>query len=440
VSDPVSPAAPVFSGQAVLDALRASPGGPELLELGARREDLALIGGAVRDLLLGRSPRELDVVVSRGGAALAHALAESLTADGAESARTTLHERFGTAVLEWPGGRVDIATRRTESYPAGGALPEVRPGNAKEDLARRDFTVNALAVALGGEWSGGLLHAEHALEDLAAGRLRVLHERSFIDDPTRLLRLARYRARLGFEVEESTAKLAREALAGGALETVSRARIGAELRLALGEGDAVAALRSLQDLGVLAAIDPRLRFDAELAVAALELLAAGTVDDEAVGRADLLLLAVLLQPAPRTPEKSNEADIRILLDDLEFPAADQRAALEAALRADAIAEELAAARTASEVYAAASPTSLEGVALAGARGEEEAHEAAGWWLEHLRDVRLAITGDDLLAAGIPEGPEIGRRLQATLVLRLDGELAEGREAELRAALKDEVRS
>jgi tRNA nucleotidyltransferase (CCA-adding enzyme) len=440
VSDPVGQTAGEFSGRAVLEALRASPGGPELLELGAQREDLALVGGAVRDLLLGRPPRELDVVVSRDGAALAHALAESLTADGAGSTRTTLHERFGTAVLEWPGGRVDIATRRAESYPAAGALPEVRPGNAKEDLARRDFTVNALAVALGGEWSGGLLHAEHALADLAAGRLRVLHERSFIDDPTRLLRLARYKARLGFEVEAGTAELVGEALTAGVLETVSRARIGAELRLALGEGDAVAALRALQELGVLAAIDPRLRFDAALAVAALELLEASAAGDGVGGRAELLLLAVLLQPALRPASESAETDVRRLLDDLEFPAADQRAALEAAVRADAIAAELAAARTASEVHAAAASSTLEGVALAGARGEDDAREAAGWWLEQLREVGLSITGDDLLAAGIPEGPEIGRRLQATLALRLDGELAEGREAELRAALKDEVRS
>ena len=90
MSDRVGQAAGEFSGRAVLEALRASPGGPELLELGARREDLALVGGAVRDLLLGRPPRELDVVVSRDAAALAHALAESLTADDAESARTTL--------------------------------------------------------------------------------------------------------------------------------------------------------------------------------------------------------------------------------------------------------------------------------------------------------------------------------------------------------------
>jgi tRNA nucleotidyltransferase (CCA-adding enzyme) len=436
VGHPVSPPAPAFDGQAVLEALRERPGGAELLALGAGREGMAIVGGAVRDLLLGHTPRELDVVVGGDAAALADELVASLAGDGAESARVTLHERFGTAVLEWPGGRVDIATRRAESYPAGGALPEVRPGSAREDLERRDFTVNAIAVALDGEGRGELLYAEHALEDLAAGRLRVLHERSFVEDPTRLLRLARYRARLGFELEPDTAKLAGEALTAGALDTVSRARVGAELRLALGEGDAAGALRSLEDLGVLAAVDSRLSFDAELAVAALELLAACAVDDEAA-RADLLLLAVLLLPTLRTADASTDADMRGLLHELEFPAADQRTALEAAVRAAAIAEELAEARTASEVHAAVASASFEGIALAGAIGGEEAHEAAGWWLGHLHTVRLSITGEDLIAAGIPEGPEIGRRLAATLALRLDGELAEGREAELRAALRDE---
>ncbi len=117
---------------------------------------------------------------------------------------TVIHERFATAVVEWIHGRIDIAERRAESYPRPGALPEVRAATVAEDLARRDFTVNAIAVTLAGPHRGRIDAVEHALEDLSAGRLRVLHERSFIDDPTRLLRLARYRARLAFDVEGET--------------------------------------------------------------------------------------------------------------------------------------------------------------------------------------------------------------------------------------------
>ena len=108
-----------------------------------------------------------------------------------------------------------------------------------------------------GAWQAAPL----ALADLRAGRRRVLHERSFLEDPTRLWRLARYRARLGFDVQEDTAALAAEAVAGGALATVSGARLGAELRLALGEHDALAALASLEDLGALGALHPRVRWE-----------------------------------------------------------------------------------------------------------------------------------------------------------------------------------
>ena len=422
--------------QDVLDALALQPGGPQLLALAGDRDDVALVGGAVRDLRLGRAPRELDVVVADDAAALARELASVLDAN------TTLHERFATAVVDWHGGRIDIAERRAESYPAPGALPQVRPGSAAEDLRRRDFTVNAIAVSLGGVRGGELDSAEHALEDLAARRLRVLHERSFIDDPTRLLRLARYRARLGFAPEVRTAELAAQALAAGALATVSRARIGAELRLALREPDAPATLAAMDELGVLAALHPRLRFDEPLARAALELLSVADAGERSASRPDLLLLAALLAPIAYGLDDGAEAEIATLLNDLEFPAPDQRLVLDAAICADAVADELERAVKGSEVYHAASPASAEGVALAGAWGEPQrshAGVAAQRWLTELRDVHLVITGEDLLRAGIPEGPEVGRRLEAALLRKLDGELGGGgREVELAAALQARV--
>src|SRR5580704_11203737 len=119
---------PVLAGgEEVLAALAVQPGGPELLWLAREREDLALVGGAVRDLMLGRSPRELDVVVAGEGLSLAGVLAKLL------GGSTTVHERFGTAVVEWQRGRVDLAERRAECYQAPGALPQVRPGTAEQD-------------------------------------------------------------------------------------------------------------------------------------------------------------------------------------------------------------------------------------------------------------------------------------------------------------------
>jgi tRNA nucleotidyltransferase (CCA-adding enzyme) len=412
-------------GEEVLRALASQPGGPQLLMIGLGRDDVSLVGGAVRDLLLGRAPRELDVVVASDAETLARELASMLAAE------IKLHGRFGTAVVEWEAGRVDVAERRAESYPAPGALPQVRPGDTEEDLCRRDFTVNAIAVPLGGEREGELDGARHALEDLADGRLRVLHERSFIDDPTRLLRLARYRARLGFQVDAHTAELAGAALASGALATVSRARIGVELRLALGEADATAALAALSELGVLSAIDPHLSFPEPLAQRARALLP----ED---GRADLLLMAsLLLSPSQRRGEDGGPAMFE-LLDGLAFTAGERERVLRSALAAPSLVEQLARAPKPSQLREALCVQPLEAVALAGALGESESGSAAGAaatrWLERLRHVRLSITGEDLLAAGVSAGPELGRRLDLTLARKLDGELADGRDAELVAAL------
>jgi tRNA nucleotidyltransferase (CCA-adding enzyme) len=427
-------ASPAALGAELLDALGALPAGPELLALGQRGTELALVGGAVRDLLLGHDPRELDVVVAEDAGALARELAASLDPDAARSLTTTLHDRFGTALLQWDGARVDIAQRRAESYPAPGALPDVRPGSVEQDLARRDFTVNAIALALGGQRRGELVCAEHALEDLDARRLRVLHEQSFIDDPTRLMRLARYRARLGFHVEPHTAELAGRALADGALTSVSRARLGAELRLALEEADAPAALESMSALGVLAAIPPGLRFERELAERALALLPAD-------GRAELLLMATLVLHLTVMPGQDPEAEIYGILDELEFTAADRERTLRSALAGPTLVAAMSAAAKPSQLRAALSAHTTEAIALAGALGEQLSPgvaDAARSWFGELRGVRLQITGDDLIAAGVPSGPEIGHRLNRALARKLDGELEDGRDAELRAALEGNV--
>ena len=410
-------------GGVVLRALATQPGGPQLLAIGREREDLALVGGAVRDLLLGNAPRELDVVVAGDAASLAGELAAVI------GASVTVHERFGTAAVEWEAGRMDVASRRVESYAAPGALPEVREGTLEDDLQRRDFTVNAIAVALGGLHRGELASAEHALEDLACGRLRILHEQSFVDDPTRTLRLARYQARLGFDPDPRTAELAVQAIEAGALETVSRARIGAELRLALSEANATASLAALGRLGVLRAIDPELRFDAAVAERAVALLPQD-------GRRDLLLMASLLLALARRDENP-ELELFELLDGLEFTSGERDRVTLSALAAASLVEQLGLPTRLSQLHTQLRSQPLEAVALAGALAPDgsRATAAASDWLGRIRHVHLTITGDDLLAAGVPSGPELGRRLQAALWRKLDGELDDGPQAELDAALE-----
>ncbi|MEA2139060.1 MAG: hypothetical protein QOG56_2210, partial [Solirubrobacteraceae bacterium] len=358
-----------------------------------------LVGGAVRDLLLGRVPRELDVVVEGDVDALAAALGDGATA----------HERFGTATVRDGDCRWDLAASRAEQYERPGALPDVRPAPIEQDLRRRDVTINALALDLR---TGELYAAEHALDDLAAGRLRVLHDASLRDDPTRLWRIARYAARLGFALEPHTAQLAAEAVAAGLAERVSGARIGNELRLALAEPDPVAALERAVALGIA----PWLEVDRDRTAAALALLPAGE------GRADLVVLAAALA------ESCDDADQR--LAGLDFTAA-ERTVLRAAARAPQIAAAALAAQRPSQLARVLRALPVEAVALAGAAG---AAEPVRRWLGELRHVALQIDGSDLLAAGVPRGPEVGRRLAAALDLRLDGELGADRAAQLAAAL------
>ena len=432
-------AARVGDGMAVIERLRELPGGRLLLELACGRDDVALVGGAARDLLLGREPRELDVVVDGAADAFAGRIVAIVNgrfaADDGQRCALERHERFGTASVVWKHGRIDVAARRAESYAAPGALPDVRAGSRDDDLRRRDFTVNAIAIPLGGARRGSLDAAPHALDDLVSGRLRVLHEQSFVDDPTRLLRLARYAARLGFEPEPETARLVADAVVGGALASVSPARIGAELRLALAEPDPVAALHELDRLGVLAALHESLSLDAPLARTALAELPA---EPDASPR--VLLLALLLLPTGAYDASDYETRLRALLDGYELPAAERERTVHSALLAPRIAERLRGARAPSAVYDVAHGAPLEAVALAAAlaatAGQQAAADAARRWLGELRHVRLEIGGDDLLRAGVAPGPEVGRRLHDALRRKLDGELGAGADAdaELDAAL------
>lgn len=348
---------------------------PELAAFAAAPEPVYLVGGAVRDLLRGEPRSDIDVVVVGEIGALAGRLGAGEVAS---------HERFGTASLELDGHRVDVARARAESYPRPGALPVVRPAATIEaDLARRDFTVNAMAIPLAGD--PALIDPHGGRADLEAGLLRVLHRRSFVDDPTRALRAARYAARFGFRLEAETERLLRAA----DLSTVSEDRRRAELRRLAAEASAPEGFALLAEWG-LARLRPQ---GVELARRVGELLEREPWRGEA-DRAEAVLAAAL------GPE-GGEA-------------------------------ELARARPSrpSEGYELARGRDPLELALARALGAE-------WLDEHLREwrsVRLRIDGSDLLAAGVPEGPAVGRGLAAALRRRLDGEI-EGRDQELAAALE-----
>jgi tRNA nucleotidyltransferase (CCA-adding enzyme) len=391
----------------MLRRIRALPAADPVMAAVAGEPGVYLVGGAVRDLLRGGRPFDLDLVVEGDPLATARRIGDEVV----------VHDRFGTSTVSAGGFSYDIARSRRETYPHPGALPEVEPAPLTEDLRRRDFTVNTLAAALGGPRPGGVTAFPGALEDLEEGTLRVLHDASFVDDPTRLLRLARYHGRLGFSIEPQTSALAEQALRAGALGTVSGPRIGNELRLLAREDDPVAALRALRELGVDQAIHRGFGLaDEGVARRALALLPRGE-------RTDRLVLAAASLDIP-------EADLRALLERLGFEAGDRDAIL-AAARAAELSGRLTAAGSPAEIAAAALPAGPEAVALAGALGAEA---AAKTWFDRLRGVRLEIDGRDLLAAGVPEGPDLGRALAAALAAKLDGRVR-GREQELAAALE-----
>ena len=182
--------------------------------------NLHLAGGSVRDMLLGREGNDTDIAVAGDACELAQRFAQ---ATGGEC---TLHERFGTATVRIGQESVDLITARSETYPAPGALPEVKPGTLEDDLARRDFSINAMAMSLE---DGALEDPHNGLQDLRERRIRILHPHSFQQDPTRMLRAVRYEQRLDFRMEELTEYQLRRAITNQALDRVSGDRIRYEL-------------------------------------------------------------------------------------------------------------------------------------------------------------------------------------------------------------------
>jgi tRNA nucleotidyltransferase (CCA-adding enzyme) len=339
----------------------------------AERVPTYLVGGVVRDLLLGADGVDLDVAIDGDPEALSDI-------PGYEPERDEL---FMTGKLNAGDAEIDVARTRAETYARPGALPEVRPAPVGEDLARRDFTVNAMAFPL--KEDAELIDPHGGLEDLRAGRLRALHDRSFVDDPTRALRAARYAARFGFDLEPNTARL----LAEADLSTVSDDRVQNELRRIAAEDDPSRALQLIVDWGVMPTLDPA----APARVAEVVRLVAappwaGWANRElTVALATVRPLPQVRELAAATPERPSEA-VRLAV-----------------------------------------PWDPSQLLVARALGAEWLDLYAEEW----RHVHLEISGEDLLEAGILEGPAIGHGLEAALSGKLDGELS-GRDEELRIAL------
>ncbi len=365
-----------------------------------------LVGGPVRDLLLGRAPAELDCVIE--GDALA--VAERLAASGTPR---RIHEAFGTVTVTLTNSagalEIDLATARRERYPRPGALPVVEPAALDEDLRRRDFSINAMAARLAPDGLGAIADPFGGAADLAARTIRILHGASFDDDPTRIFRAVQLEVRLGFRMDAETEAQAKDAIARGALATLSGERLGAAVLRVLGEGGATVVER-LDDLGVWQAVGWAGGAEPVSWLRAAE--ASEAMAEVNVVRFRLAALVAGLPPEKRAALGSGWGLER-----------ETRAVFEALSQVDEVSVLLTADKRPSEIAARVDRLPPEVVLLAGAMTNETARPTAERYLRVWRHVKPELTGDDLQRLGIERGPRLGEALRALRAAKLDSEVS-----------------
>ena len=402
--------------QELASVARLRPVFDAVAALGEQAQGVFLVGGTIRDILLGEPNFDVDIAIEGDAIAVAGMLANAL------HGRMTKHEKFGTAVVLYDGERLDVVTTRTEFYDAPGALPTVERAGLREDLFRRDFTINAMAASLKASDFGRLVDPFGGRADLERRVLRVLHNLSFIDDPTRIFRAIRYEARHGFQLEDHSARLARGCIEMGLVGDLSSARLRDEIIDLLEEPGAASGIRRLGELGADRAIHPRLRAD-EDAAALFERARGlrGELQIEVpVWRLGLAVLA----------RELTSGEIYDLLGRLKVKRRDSEQIARAVTVAPRIVERLAEESfDAAQVVALADAFAPDAPLLALALADRTELRD---YFERLRDIRLEIGGEDLAALGLPESPRVGEVLAELRRRKLNGEL-DGRESELAAA-------
>jgi tRNA nucleotidyltransferase (CCA-adding enzyme) len=341
---------------------------------------------------------DVDVVVEGDAGELAEAIAGEC---GGTAVRTA---KFGTAAVFRADARLDMAGTRSETYRRPGALPDVASSGLAEDLHRRDFTVNAIALTLNGAKKGALIDPESGRADLEERLIRVIHDRSFIDDPTRIIRAARLAARLGFAIEPRTEALLKDALPN--LAAVSGMRLRREFELIFQSDSPVDALRYLDEIGALAAVHPALAFSPAQGDQLIDL-----------------------------PEWSDAAWWCLLAWDAQLTEIEAMAGrLALPRKASGAVRAIPSARTAEEqLPSAARDSEAAGIlrdipaptliALACATENEVTRSRVLDFLRRMRSVRSSLRGRELIEAGVPEGRLVGEMLDRLVDARLDGEVS-----------------
>ena len=365
----------------------------------------------MRDALLGMPINDLDFVLEGDAPLLAARLAKET------GGRLVVHPTFGTASVVIEGATADLVTARRETYPSPGALPEVTPSGIDDDLTRRDFTINAMAVPLAQE-NPQVLDPHGGIDDLRDGVVRVLHPGSFVDDPTRLLRAARYEQRFGFHIEEDTLRHLREAVENDCLSSVSGDRLRHELERIFEEKRPELAIVRSVCLGILAGVHPSLT-RAEAVVALAEAFAdEPDTPRSSVGETVLPYLAALtytLTPVAaegvirRLNLPSDWA--RVVRNTVDLKQLESRLAEPSLLDSQVV--EIVEAYTEVAVMAVSKVTELPVAA-----------ERLGRYLKVLSHLSPVLDGRDLMALGVPEGPVMGKILKELKNAKLDGRVSD----------------
>jgi tRNA nucleotidyltransferase (CCA-adding enzyme) len=369
-----------------------------------RGEKIYLVGGAVRDLLLDKTNLDIDLAVEGDAIAFARELMKG------KGGKITIHRQFNTAKISWHEWSVDLAAARRESYSRPGALPTVKPGSINDDLFRRDFTINAMAVGLNPQIYGYLIDPYSGQKDLGDRLIRVLHEKSFIDDSTRIWRGLRYEQRLDFQLEAATLNLLKRDVS--MLDSISGDRIRYELECILQEELPEKALRRADDLGVLKKLNHSLRGDGWLAEK----------------YSDARQMSLSHKPPPdlymalltyHLTDKEREQFISYL----RLPKSAARILRDSGSIREKIKELADAAMKPSSIYHLLYGYSPQAITVGIIAGDsEESRRNMRLYLDKLRHTKPILGGNDLIEMGIPPGPRIKEVLNKLLDAHLDGEV------------------
>ena len=360
-----------------------------------------LVGGMVRDVLLERPPGDPDLLVQEVLPAMDAAARFGSLLAGALGGSVSAPSQFGTVKVEAGGLAVDIATARRETYESSGALPTVRPGTIDGDMGRRDFTVNAIAVDLAPGRFGTILNSHGGVDDVNSRVLGVLHDDSFTDDPTRAFRAVRYEARLRLHMSMFTEASLRRSLRH--VDALSGDRVRHEFERIFAEPAPEAVLARADELGLLEAVLPGLTWSAAMREAAPSMREAGPTG----------YVALLASPL-------SQEDAEQLTERLNAPREWAKVIEDTVLVWEQLPHLAPADIAPSGVYDLLESAAPEAVLAWAALSTGAVATRLRDYLDKLRHVRPLLTGDDLLALGVAQGPLVGELLRELLDARLDG--------------------